>query len=103
MRVPTAPVVAGSLIGGYLVARQTKIRPLGGAVLAAGAAVAVPQWWKTGGPVVTGILLGTYLGGFGVSHPLAKKIGAWPSVLTVAGVSGVASLLLSDLRTARTA
>ena len=33
MRVPTAPVVAGSLIGGYYVARKTHIRPLGGAVL----------------------------------------------------------------------
>ena len=32
-RIPTAPVVATGLIGGYAVARQTKKRPLGGAVL----------------------------------------------------------------------
>ena len=96
-RIPTAPVVAGSLIGGYLVARQTKKRPLGGAVLAAGGAVAVSQWRRQG-PVVTGILLATYLGGFGASHPLAKKIGAWPSVLTVAGIAGVASYVLADRR-----
>jgi len=25
-----------------------------------------------------------YLGGFGASHPLANKIGAWPAVLTAA-------------------
>jgi hypothetical protein len=40
MRVPTAPVVAGSLIGGFAVARATRIRPLGGAVLALGGLVA---------------------------------------------------------------
>ena len=57
---------------------------------AAGGAVAVSQWRRQG-PVVTGVLLATYLGGFGASHPLAKKIGAWPSVFTVAAVSGAAS------------
>ena len=38
----------------------------------------------------TGLAL-TYLGGFGASHPLAKKIGAWPSVLAVGAVSAAAS------------
>ena len=33
--VETAPVVALGLIGGYLSARVTKVRPIGGAVLAA--------------------------------------------------------------------
>jgi hypothetical protein len=96
-RIPTAPVVAASLIGGYLVARETGVRPLGGAVLAAGGAVAVSQW-RGQGPVVTGVLLATYLGGFGASHPLAKKIGAWPSVITVAAVSAAASHVLADRR-----
>lgn len=96
-RIPTAPVVAGSLIGGYLVARETGVRPLGGAVLAAGGAVAVSQWRRQG-PVVTGVLLATYLGGFGASHPLAKKIGAWPSVFSVAAVAGAASYVLADRR-----
>jgi hypothetical protein len=96
-RIPTAPVVAASLIGGYLVARETGVRPLGGAVLAAGGAVAVSQWRRQG-PVVTGVLLATYLGGFGASHPLAKKIGAWPSVITVAAVSAAASHVLADRR-----
>jgi len=98
MRIPTAPIVAGSLIGGYLVARETKKRELGGAVLAAGGIVAARSWYKTSGPATTGILLATYLGGFGVSHPLAKKIGAWPAVFTVAGVSAAASYILSDRR-----
>lgn len=94
--LPTAPIVAGALVGGYLVARETKIRPLGGAVLAAGGAVAMRSWLRKAGPVPAGILLTIYLGGFGASHPLAKKIGAWPSVLTVAGASAAASWVLSD-------
>ena len=94
-RIPTAPVVAGSLIGGYLVAKETGIRPLGGVVLAAGGALAATGWRRRG-PVVTGVLLTTYLGGFGASHPLAKKIGAWPAVISVAAVSGVASYVLAD-------
>jgi len=94
--VPTAPVVAASLIGGYSVARFTKIRPLGGAVLAAGAFVAERQWRKTAGPLNAAILSAVYLGAFGVSHPLAKKIGAWPAVLTVAAVSAGAAWLLND-------
>jgi hypothetical protein len=99
MSVPTAPIAAGSLIGGYLVARTTKNRPLGGAVLAAGGAAAATQWRKQGTPV-TALLLATYLGGFGASHPLAKRVGAWPSVLGVAALSGGASYLLADRRAA---
>ena len=38
------------------------------------------------------MLLGTYLAAFGVSHPLAKQIGAWPSVLAVAAVTGAAAV-----------
>ena len=96
MAVPTAPVVAGSLVGGYYVARTTKIRALGGVVLAAGGFVAQRQWAKTAGPVSAAILSAVYYGAFGVSHPLAKKIGAWPAVLTVAGVSAAAAWVLSD-------
>lgn len=97
-RIPTAPVVASGLIGGYLVARETKVRPLGGAVLAVNGAVAMREWLRHAGPARSGLLLGIYLGGFGASHPLAKKVGAWPSVLAVAGVSAAASYVLSDRR-----
>ena len=96
MAVPTAPVVAGALIGGYYVARVTKIRPLGGAVLAAGGFVAERQWRKSAGPVNAAILSAVYFGAFGVSHPLAKKIGPWPAVLTVAAVSAGAAWVLND-------
>jgi hypothetical protein len=96
MAFPTAPIVAGSLVGGYLVARETKVRPLGGAVLAAGGIVAGRRWMEVAGPGTTAALAGIYLGGFGLSHPLAKKIGAWPAVLTVAAVSGASAWALCD-------
>jgi hypothetical protein len=98
MAIPTAPVVAASLVGGYLVARETKIRPLGGAVLALGGAVAGREWARRVGPVGTAALSAVYLGSFGASHPLAKKIGAWPAVLSAAGVSAAAAWVVSDRR-----
>lgn len=98
MAIPTAPIVAGSLIGGYYVARTTKVRALGGVVLAAGGVVAGRQWLRTSGPAATAGLTAVYLGGFGASHPLAKKVGAWPSVLGVAAVSAAAAWAVSDRR-----
>ncbi|MFN7150679.1 MAG: hypothetical protein ACK4V6_14540 [Microthrixaceae bacterium] len=98
MAIPTAPIVAASLIGGYLVARETKVRPLGGVVLAAGGALAGREWARRVGPVGTAALSAVYLGSFGASHPLAKKIGAWPAVLSAAGVSAAAAWVVSDRR-----
>lgn len=97
MSVSTAQIAGGSLVAGYVVARFTKQRPLGGVVLAAGGVAAATQWRKQG-TAVTVVLVGTYLGGFGASHPLAKKIGAWPSVFTVAAISAAASHVLADRR-----
>ena len=94
----TAPIVFSGLVGGYLVARETGIRPLGGVVLAGAGIVAGREWLRTSGPVGTAVLAGVYLGGFGASHPLAKKVGAWPAVLGVATLSGTASWLISDRR-----
>ena len=45
---------------------------------------------------VTAGLSALYIGAFGASHPLAKKIGAWPSVLTVTALTSGAAHLLSD-------
>jgi hypothetical protein len=100
MTVPTAPVAGGSLVLGYLVARETGVRPLGGVVLGTASAYLTRRWAKEAGAAAAGALLVTYLGGFGASHPLAKKIGAWPSVLTVAVVTAGASNLLADRRQA---
>lgn len=95
MRIdPSVPAVAAGLIGGYAVARYTGIRPLGGVVLGAAGVVAGRSWSRRG-PAATAGLTAVYLGAFGASHPLAKRIGAWPSVLAVtaatAGVTAAAT------------
>lgn len=94
--VSTAPVVALGLLGGYLTARETLNRPLGGAVLAAAGAYAGRTWLQKSGPAVATALAATYLLGFGLSHPLAKKIGAWRSVFAVTGAFGAATYAVTS-------
>lgn len=94
--VSTAPLAALGLIGGYLVARESGIRPLGGVLLGACGAYAGRTWLSKRGPAVTVALSAIYLFGFGLSHPLAKKIGPWPAVLTVTAASAGASYVLVD-------
>ena len=52
---------------------------------------------KTDVPTTVG-LSALYVAAFGASHPLAKKVGAWPAVLGVAAASAAASYALSDRR-----
>lgn len=92
----TAPVAAAGLIGGFAAARYSGRRELGGVALAAAGAWCAQSWLRTSGPGVMGVLLGTYVGAFGASHALAKKIGAWPSVLAVSAVSAGAAYGLAD-------
>jgi hypothetical protein len=101
MRVPTAAITAGSLIGGWQVARRTGVRPLGGVVLAAGGVLAGREWARRTSPAVTAALVATYAGAFGLSHPLARRIGSWPSVLVVSAVTAAVSYAVSDRRAAR--
>ncbi|GAA0430597.1 hypothetical protein [Streptomyces luteireticuli] len=90
-RVPAAVTAAAGLIGGYSVARITKKRPLGGVALGVAGVVAARQWAGKVGSGKAAALTGLYLAGFAGSHPLAKKVGAWPSVLGVTGVVAAAS------------
>jgi hypothetical protein len=94
--VPTAPVVAAGLVGGFATARYSGRRELGGVVLGAAGVWCARSWLRSSGPGVMGVLLGTYLAGFGASHPLAKKLGAWPSVLAVTAVASGAAYGLAD-------
>lgn len=48
-----------------------------------------------------GLLLAVYAAAFGGSHPLAKKFGAWPSVLTVTAVASEVTYALADRSSAR--
>lgn len=94
--VKTAPVVAIGLLGGYVTARETGIRPLGGVVLGVAGAYAIRSWAARRGPATAAALGAVYVLGFGLSHPLAKKMGAWPAVLTVTGVTSGAAWACSD-------
>ncbi|MBB3116133.1 hypothetical protein [Corynebacterium bovis] len=96
--VNTAQLVTIGLIGGWVSAKETGIRPLGGVLLAAAGLYAGRTWQAKGGAALTAGLTATYVGAFGLSHPLAKKIGAWPSVLAVTAVAAGAAYALSDAK-----
>lgn len=91
--IPSSLVSSAGLVLGYKVARDTGDRQLGGAVLAAAGLGAFALWKRDAGPLTAGLLTAAYVGAFGGSHPLAKKIGAWPSVATVTAAMGTASLI----------
>ncbi|MDF3297707.1 hypothetical protein [Streptomyces tropicalis] len=97
-KVPSAVVAAGGLVGGYGVARWTGKRPLGGVVLAVAGAAAAQQWRQRAGGRAAGALTAGYVAAFAGSHPLAKRVGAWPSVLGVAGAVALASWAVADRR-----
>ncbi len=94
--VPTATIVATGLIGGFATARYSGRRELGGVVLGSAGALASRSWLRSSGPGVTGLLLGTYLAAFGISHPLAKQIGAWPAVGVVTVAATGLTYALAD-------
>jgi len=96
--VSTAPLAGLGLVAGYLTARETGIRPLGGVVLGLAGLYAGRTWVARAGWPGAAALSVIYLGGFGASHPLAKKVGAWPAVLGVAAVSAAASYVVADRR-----
>lgn len=95
-KIPAAAVAASGLVGGYATARLTKKRPLGGAVLTAAGAAAARRWRQQAGAKTAAALSAAYVAGFAGSHPLAKKVGAWPAVLGVAGSVALASWVVVD-------
>lgn len=96
--VSTTAVVSFGLLGGWLIARESGIRPLGGAVLAAAGGWAVRSWLVRTDPLTTAGLAGLYVGAFGASHPLARRIGSWPAVLSVTAAAAGAACVLSDMK-----
>ena len=97
-RIPSSLVAASGLVGGFGIARATKKRELGGVALLAAGAVAATQWKRAAGPGTAVALTGLYVAAFAGSHPLAKKLGAWPSVATVAAGVALASWAAVDRR-----
>jgi hypothetical protein len=89
---PSVMASAG-LIGGFAVARWTGRRELGGAAFAGAGLPCARSWYRQGGWSQAAVLGALYAGAMGGSHPLAKKVGAWPAVLIVsAAVAGASEL-----------
>src|SRR4051812_41507201 len=95
-KVPTGLVAAGGLVGGDAVARWSRTRQLGGTVRAAAGTVAAQRWREQAGVPAAGALTVAYAGAFAGSHPLSKKVGAWPAVFGVAGAVALASWAVAD-------
>lgn len=93
-RALTPLVAALTLVAGFGVAQGTGNRALGGVVLAFGAAWCGWRWWRAAGPLRAALAVGVFVVAFAVSHPLARAIGAWPSVLLVAAVTAVVGYMV---------
>lgn len=93
---PTAPLVATGLIGGYAAARHAGRSDLATVVFTGAGAVCTRSWLRSSGRRTAGALLGTYLVAFWVSHPLAKRIGGWPSVLAMTAAAATTTAGLAD-------
>jgi drug/metabolite transporter (DMT)-like permease len=91
----SSPVAVLGLAGGFLVARQTGRRDLGGALFAAAGAFCARDWYRVSGPARAAGLSALYVAAMGGSHPLAKRIGAWPSVAVVTAVTVAAAELVT--------
>lgn len=97
-RLPTGLLAPATLIGGYYTAASTRSRPLGGAVLAAGTIWCARTSTRRRGLPTATLLTAAQLGAFGVSHPLAHKIGPWPAVLSVSAAVGALAWATVDSR-----
>ena len=93
--VPSSAVAALGLTGGFLAGRWTGRRDLAGALFAAAGAWCARDWYRASGPAATVGLSALYAAAMGGSHPLAKRIGAWPSVLAVTAVTVAAAELVT--------
>jgi len=93
-RIPSSLLTSAGLIGGFAAARASGNRTAGGVVLAALGAGTFAVAQRNSGTAKAIALTVGYLAAFGLSHPLAKKLGAWPSVFTVAGATAVAAQAL---------
>ena len=84
---------------GFLVARRTGRRDLGGALFAAAGAWCAQDWCRASEPAAAASLAAAYVAVVGGSHPLARRIGAWPSVAVVTAVTVAAAELVNRTAT----
>jgi hypothetical protein len=96
--LPTAPICAAGLVGGYAVAVASGSRPLGGVLLAACGLTCIAIWVRRDGARTAALLTAFGLFAFAASHVLGRLIGAWPAVLLVALVAAAVCWSVSDAR-----
>ncbi len=96
--LPTAPLAAAGLIGGFAVAVATGSRPLGGVVLAAFGLACIAIWLRRDGRRTAIVLTAAGLLAFAISHLLGLVIGAWPAVLLTAAATAALYWRASDSR-----
>ena len=96
--LPTAPLAAAGLIGGFAVAVATGSRPLGGVLLAAFGLVCIAIWLRRDGRRTAAKLTVAGLLAFAISHVLGLLIGAWPAVLVTAAATAALYWRESDSR-----
>ncbi|MEZ0491573.1 hypothetical protein AB2L28_04925 [Kineococcus sp. TBRC 1896] len=97
--IPSPVVLAPAVLGGYALGRATGNRKLAGAALAAGLGVVVPRWAAVS-PVLAAALAAGAVGLVGASHPLSRRTGPWPAVLTTTAAAA-ALAAAGDRLTAR--
>jgi hypothetical protein len=92
---PSSAVAALGLAGGFLAGRWTGRRDLAGALFAAAGAWCARDWYRSSGLAAAAGLSALYTAAMGGSHPLAKRVGAWPSVAVVTAVTVAAVELVT--------
>ncbi len=96
--LPTAPIAAMGLIGGFAVAVLSGSRTLGGLVLAICGLACIAIWLRRDGQQTAIRLTLAGLLAFALSHLLGLIIGAWPAVFLTAAATGVLYWRASDCR-----
>ena len=96
--VPTAPIVALGLLGGWGMVELTDSRAAGGVVLFVLGCCAGFIWLARDGWLRTVLLAVIYLGSFVLAHVLGHAVGSWPGVIIVAFVAAASSYVWSDGR-----
>jgi len=98
--LPTWPIAAGALLLGFAVAELTGVRAIGGVVLFLGGLACGLRWRLLLGLPRALALVGVFLAGFVLAHPLGDAIGSWPAVLLVAVVVGGIAWRVADAQPA---
>jgi len=94
--LPSAPLAAGTLLGGWAAVEATGSRPVGGVVLLTGGLCCAAVWRRRHGIRTALELTGVGFAAFVLSHVLALAIGAWPAVVTLAAITAAIVWLKAD-------